>query len=87
MAWLDDACRGDKHTYTKILQAWWPVRWAAQRRRDFWHITTGAGNDIERATDNRSTCREWGMSDFWGRWRSAEEEAYSGPRNRQHRRL
>jgi len=43
----------DKHTYTRgYLEAMLAVLMADVRRRIFLgHITTGAGNDIERATD------------------------------------
>ena len=47
------------------------------------HITTGAGNDIERATDiARKMVCDWGMS-TWGRWPSARrKKPYSWAGNR-----
>src|SRR5499425_647058 len=56
----------DKHTYTReYLEAMLAVLMGGRSAEEIFlgHITTGAGNDIERATDiARNMVCEWGMS-------------------------
>src|SRR5450432_3999371 len=58
----------DKHTYTvKYLEAMLAVLMGGRSAAEIFlgHITTGAGNDIERATDiARNMVCEWGMSEL-----------------------
>ncbi|MGB2640676.1 MAG: ATP-dependent zinc metalloprotease FtsH [Candidatus Acidiferrum sp.] len=58
----------DKHTYTRDhLDAMLAVLMGGRSAEEIFlgHITTGAGNDIERATDlARNMVCEWGMSDL-----------------------
>jgi len=58
----------DKHTYTReYLEAMLAVLMGGRSAEEIFlgHITTGAGNDIERATDlARNMVCEWGMSDL-----------------------
>jgi cell division protease FtsH len=58
----------DKHTYTvKYLEAMLAVLMGGRSAEEIFlgHITTGAGNDIERATDiARNMVCEWGMSEL-----------------------
>jgi cell division protease FtsH len=58
----------DKHTYTReYLQGMLAVLMGGRSAEEIFlgHITTGAGNDIERATDiARNMVCEWGMSDL-----------------------
>ena len=61
----------DKHTYTRdYLESQLAVMMGGRAAEEIFlnHITTGAGNDIEQATEvsRRMVC-EWGMSDL-GRW-------------------
>jgi cell division protease FtsH len=60
----------DKHSYTKHFledQLCYAMGGRAAEHMFFGHYSTGAGNDIERATDiaRRMVC-EWGMSDVIG---------------------
>ena len=56
----------DKHTYTKVfLEAQLQVLMGGRAAEEIFlgHLTTGAGNDIERATDiARQMVCDWGMS-------------------------
>src|SRR5580692_3972391 len=58
----------DKHTYTvKYLESMLAVLMGGRSAEEIFlgHITTGAGNDIERATDiARNMVCEWGMSEL-----------------------
>ncbi len=58
----------DKHTYTReYLEAMLAVLMGGRSAEEIFlgHITTGAGNDIERATDlARNMVCEWGMSEL-----------------------
>jgi cell division protease FtsH len=58
----------DKHTYTReYLEAMLAVLMGGRSAEEIFlgHITTGAGNDIERATEiARNMVCEWGMSDL-----------------------
>jgi cell division protease FtsH len=58
----------DKHTYTKnYLEGMLAVLMGGRTAEEMFlgHITTGAGNDIERATEiARNMVCEWGMSDL-----------------------
>src|SRR5580700_8257913 len=58
----------DKHTYTKeFLEGMLAVLMGGRSAEEIFlgHITTGAGNDIERATDiARNMVCEWGMSEL-----------------------
>ena len=58
----------DKHTYTKeYLEGMLAVLMGGRTAEEIFlgHITTGAGNDIERATElARNMVCEWGMSDL-----------------------
>src|SRR5213082_155168 len=58
----------DKHTYTReYLEAMLAVLMVGRAAEEIFlgHITTGAGNDIERATDiARNMVCEWGMSEL-----------------------
>src|ERR1700744_515773 len=58
----------DKHTYTKeYLEGMLAVLMGGRSAEEIFlgHITTGAGNDIERATDiARNMVCEWGMSEL-----------------------
>src|SRR5438105_2488011 len=58
----------DKHTYTRgYLEAMLAVLMGGRSAEEIFlgHITTGAGNDIERATDiARNMVGEWGMSEL-----------------------
>ena len=67
----------DKHTYTKdYLIGTLTVLMGGRSAEEIFlgHITTGAGNDIERATDiARKMVCDWGMSDS-GRWPSAKRK-------------
>ena len=50
------------------------------------HITTGAGNDIERATEiARQMVCEWGMSHWAADLRQEEEQIFLGREIAQHR--
>jgi cell division protease FtsH len=58
----------DKHTYTRgYLEGMLAVLMGGRSAEEIFlgHITTGAGNDIERATDiARNMVCEWGMSEL-----------------------
>ncbi len=58
----------DKHTYTReYLEAMLAVLMGGRSAEEIFlgHVTTGAGNDIERATDiARDMVCEWGMSEL-----------------------
>ena len=58
----------DKHTYDKdYLEAQMAILMGGRIAEEIFmhHVTTGAGNDIERATDMaRKMVCEWGMSDL-----------------------
>src|SRR5260370_19509022 len=58
----------DKHTYTReYLETMLAVLMGGRSAEEIFlgHITTGAGNDIERATDiARNMVCEWGMSEL-----------------------
>src|SRR3989441_5430208 len=58
----------DKHTYTReYLEAMLAVLMGGRSAEEIFlgHITTGAGNDIERATEiARNMVCEWGMSEL-----------------------
>jgi len=60
--------QADKHTYTReYLEAMLAVLMGGRSAEEIFlgHITTGAGNDIERATDvARNMVCEWGMSEL-----------------------
>ena len=60
--------QADKHTYTReYLEAMLAVLMGGRSAEELFlgHITTGAGNDIERATDiARNMVCEWGMSEL-----------------------
>jgi len=67
----------DKHTYTKeYLEGMLAVLMGGRSAEEIFlgHITTGAGNDIERATDiARNMVCEWGMSQM-DRWPMAKRK-------------
>ena len=67
----------DKHTYTKeYLEGMLAVLMGGRTAEEIFlgHITTGAGNDIERATDiARNMVCEWGMSNM-ARWLTAKRK-------------
>jgi len=80
----------DKHTYTKdFLQGMLAVLMGGRSAEEIFlgHITTGAGNDIERATDiARNMVCEWGMSDLGPLAFGKKEEAiFLGREIAQHR--
>ena len=80
----------DKHTYTKeLLEAQLAVLMGGRAAEEIFlhHITTGAGNDIERATENaRQMVCEWGMSDLGPlNFRKKEEAIILGREIEQHR--
>src|SRR5437868_14195582 len=58
----------DKHTYTRgYLETMLAVLMGGRSAEEIFlgHITTGAGNDIERATEiARNMACEWGMSEL-----------------------
>jgi len=60
--------QADKHTYTReYLESMLAVLMGGRSAEEIFlgHITTGAGNDIERATDiARNMVCEWGMSEL-----------------------
>src|SRR5450755_569210 len=80
----------DKHCYNKAyLEAQLAILMAGRiaEEKFMHHITTGAGNDIERATDmaRRMVC-EWGMSDLGPMaFGKAEEQIFLGREIAQHR--
>jgi len=74
----------EKHTYSReYLEAViaYALGGRAAERIEFNQITTGAGNDIERATDiARKMVCDWGMSDKLGplKYGQAEQEIFLG---------
>jgi cell division protease FtsH len=80
----------DKHSYTReYLEAQLTILMAGRIAEEKFmnHITTGAGNDIERATDmaRRMVC-EWGMSDMGPlSFGKKEEQIFLGREIAQHR--
>src|SRR6202047_3562254 len=80
----------DKHTYTKeFLEAQLAVLMGGRAAEEIFlgHITTGAGNDIERATEiARQMVCEWGMSPLGPLTFGKKEEAiFLGREIAQHR--
>jgi len=80
----------DKHTYTKeFLEGTLAVLMGGRTAEEIFlgHITTGAGNDIERATDiARNMVCEWGMSQLGPLAFGKKEEAiFLGREIAQHR--
>src|SRR6201993_264937 len=80
----------DKHTYTKTyLEGTLIVLMGGRSAEEIFlgHITTGAGNDIERATDiARNMVCEWGMSELGPLAFGKKEEAiFLGREINQHR--
>jgi cell division protease FtsH len=80
----------DKHSYTKEhLEGMLAVLMGGRTAEEMFlgHITTGAGNDIERATDiARNMVCEWGMSDLGPLAYGKKEEAiFLGREIAQHR--
>ena len=80
----------DKHTYTReYLEAMLAVLMGGRSAEEIFlgHITTGAGNDIERATDiARNMVCEWGMSELGPLAFGKKEEAiFLGREIAQHR--
>ena len=80
----------DKHTYTKeYLEGMLAVLMGGRSAEEIFlgHITTGAGNDIERATDiARDMVCEWGMSQMGPLAYGKKEEAiFLGREIAQHR--
>ncbi len=80
----------DKHSYTKeYLEAQLAILMAGRIAEEIFmkHITTGAGNDIERATDlSRKMVCEWGMSDLGPlSFGKKEEQIFLGREIAQHR--
>lgn len=81
----------EKHTYSKeYLEAMitYAMGGRAAEKLIFNHYTTGAGNDIEKATNiARKMVCEWGMSDKLGplSYGSKEEEIFLGREIQKHR--
>ena len=80
----------DKHTYTReYLETMLAVLMGGRSAEEIFlgHITTGAGNDIERATDiARNMVCEWGMSELGPLAYGKKEEAiFLGREIAQHR--
>ncbi len=80
----------DKHTYTKdFLEAQLCVLMGGRSAEEIFlgHITTGAGNDIERATDiARQMVCDWGMSELGPlAFGKKEEQIFLGREITQHR--
>jgi cell division protease FtsH len=80
----------DKHSYNKgYLEAQITILMAGRIAEEIFmhHITTGAGNDIERATDMaRKMVCEWGMSDLGPMsFGKKEEQIFLGREIAQHR--
>src|SRR5438874_11897520 len=80
----------DKQSYTKdYLEAQLAILMAGRiaEERFLHHITTGAGNDIERATDlSRKMVCEWGMSELGPlTFGKKEEQIFLGREIAQHR--
>jgi len=80
----------DKHSYSKdYLQAQLAILMGGRVAEEMFmnHVTTGAGNDIERATDlARKMVCEWGMSDLGPMsFGKKEEQIFLGREIAQHR--
>ena len=80
----------DKHSYTKnYLEAQLAILMGGRVAEEMFmnHITTGAGNDIERATDlSRKMVCEWGMSDLGPlTYGKNQEQIFLGREIAQHR--
>src|SRR5437773_11745027 len=80
----------DKHSYDReYLEAQLAIRMAGRIAEEIFmnHITTGAGNDIERATDMaRKMVCEWGMSELGPMsFGKKEEQIFLGREIAQHR--
>jgi cell division protease FtsH len=80
----------DKHSYSRdYLEAQLTILMAGRIAEEIFmhHITTGAGNDIERATDiSRKMVCEWGMSDLGPlSFGKKEEQIFLGREIAQHR--
>jgi cell division protease FtsH len=80
----------DKHSYSKdYLEAQLAILMAGRIAEEIFmkHITTGAGNDIERATDlARKMVCEWGMSELGPlSFGKKEEQIFLGREIAQHR--
>jgi len=80
----------DKHSYHKdFLESQLAILMAGRIAEEIFmkHITTGAGNDIERATDMaRKMVCEWGMSDLGPMsYGKKEEQIFLGREISQHR--
>ncbi len=80
----------DKHSYSRdYLEAQLAILMAGRIAEEIFmkHITTGAGNDIERATDvARKMVCEWGMSDLGPlSFGKKEEQIFLGREIAQHR--
>ncbi len=80
----------DKHSYSKdYLEAQLAILMAGRIAEEIFmhHITTGAGNDIERATDlSRKMVCEWGMSKLGPlSYGKKEEQIFLGREIAQHR--
>jgi cell division protease FtsH len=81
----------EKHTYSKeYLEAiiTYALGGRAAEKIVFEHYTTGAGNDIEKATNiARKMVCEWGMSDKMGpmSYGAKEEEIFLGREIQKHR--
>jgi cell division protease FtsH len=80
----------DKHSYNKVyLEAQLAILMAGRIAEEIFmhHITTGAGNDIERATDMaRKMVCEWGMSELGPMsFGKKEEQIFLGREIAQHR--
>ena len=80
----------DKHSYHKdFLESQLAILMAGRIAEEIFmkHITTGAGNDIERATDlARKMVCEWGMSDLGPlSYGKKEEQIFLGREISQHR--
>ena len=80
----------DKHSYSKVyLEAQLAILMGGRIAEEIFmhHITTGAGNDIERATDMaRKMVCEWGMSELGPlSFGKREEQIFLGREIAQHR--
>jgi len=80
----------DKHSYSKdYLEAQLAILMGGRVAEEMFmhHVTTGAGNDIERATDlSRKMVCEWGMSDLGPMsFGKKEEQIFLGREIAQHR--
>jgi len=80
----------DKHTYTKdFLESQLAVLMGGRSAEEIFlgHLTTGAGNDIERATEiTRQMVCDWGMSDLGPlAFGKKDEQIFLGREIAQHR--